>query len=189
MPCMTFAAKDFIQHCMEYKLKQIITWGSDSTCSVSNGSKFPGRLRVRFHPNPDCGEGFYHTINPDLWNWAGFSSKTRHFNLTIWAPIQYFSSDCIMTWSIRRLLSFSPSYTSQFQICNWTNIRWVPIENPRISLKIWCYSTAIQRILVGLQIWKRDMNEGLKLHNLHIHHVMIRSELKYLIGAKVEAKS
>jgi hypothetical protein len=28
------------------------------------------------------------------------------------------------------------------------------------------------------------VKERLKLHNLHIHHVMIRSELKYLIGAK-----
>jgi hypothetical protein len=29
------------------------------------------------------------------------------------------------------------------------------------------------------------VKEWLKLHNLHIDHVMIQSELKYLIGAKV----
>jgi hypothetical protein len=29
-----------------------------------------------------------------------------------------------------------------------------------------------------------EVKERKKLHNLHIHHVMIRSELKYLIGAK-----
>jgi len=32
--------------------------------SVSNGSKFPGRFRFRFHPNPDRGNGSYHTKNP-----------------------------------------------------------------------------------------------------------------------------
>jgi len=29
-----------------------------------------------------------------------------------------------------------------------------------------------------------EVNERLKLHNLCIHHVMLRSELRYLIGAK-----
>ena len=29
------------------------------------------------------------------------------------------------------------------------------------------------------------MKERIKLHNLHIDHVMIQSELKYLIGAKL----
>jgi len=178
MPYMTFVAKDLIQHCMEYKLKQIITWSSDSTSVVSNVFKFPGRFRVPVHPNPDRGNGFYHMKNPDHWNWASFISKTLHFNLTIWAPIHYLSSDRIMTWSIRRLFSFSPSFTSSLQICNWTNIRWVAIENPRMLLEILCYFTAIQPILVWSQIWKRDMKEGLKLHNLGIHHVMIWSELK-----------
>jgi hypothetical protein len=28
------------------------------------------------------------------------------------------------------------------------------------------------------------VQEQLKLHNIHIHHVMLRSELKYLLGAK-----
>jgi hypothetical protein len=31
----------------------------------------------------------------------------------------------------------------------------------------------------------REVEALIKLNNLHIHHVMIRSELKYLIGAKV----
>jgi hypothetical protein len=31
----------------------------------------------------------------------------------------------------------------------------------------------------------QDVKEGLKLDNLHTDHVMIRSELKYLIGAKI----
>jgi hypothetical protein len=40
------------------------------------------------------------------------------------------------------------------------------------------------RILVVLHIWKREVKEQLEVHNLHIHYVMIRSELKYLIQAK-----
>ena len=46
-------------------------------------------------------------------------------------------------------------------------------------------SIATQRILVGSQIWKREVKERLKLHNLLTDHVVIRSELKYLIGAKM----
>jgi len=40
------------------------------------------------------------------------------------------------------------------------------------------------RILVRSHIWMREAKEGLKLDNLRSDHVMIRSELKYLIGAK-----
>jgi len=65
--------------------------------SVSNGSKFPVRFRVRFHPKPDGGNGSYHTKNPAHWKWAGFPPKTWHFKFTILAPIKYLSSDRIMT--------------------------------------------------------------------------------------------
>jgi len=87
-------------------------------------------------------------------------------------------------WSIRRLCSFSRSFTSRFQICNPTNIRGVAIENPSISLKLCPNFTAPQRISVRSQIWILELNELVKLHNLHIHHVLIRSELKDLIAAK-----
>jgi len=100
--------------------------------------------------------------------------KTRHCKFTILAPIKYLSSDCIMTWSVRRLWSFSRSFTSRYQICDRTNIRWVAIENPPISRKISRYFTAIQRILVRLQILQREVKERLKLHNIRTDHVMIR---------------
>jgi len=111
--------------------------------------------------------------------------KTHHFKFTIVAPTKYFSSDCTMTWSVRTLCSFRRTFTSRCQICNRTNICWVAIENPRMSLRIWCYFTAIQRILIRSQIWKREVEECVKLHNLHIHHVMICWDLRYLIRAKV----
>jgi len=100
-------------------------------------------------------------------------------------PIKYVSSDRIVTWSVRRLCSSGRSVTYRFQICDPTNIRWVAIENPLISRKMCLYFTATQRISVGSQIWKWEMKQRLVLHILHTDHVMIRSELKYLIGAKV----
>ena len=39
-------------------------------------------------------------------------------------------------------------------------------------------------MLVGSQIWKWEVKERLKLHNLRIEHVVIRSELKYSIVAR-----
>jgi len=50
---------------------------------------------------------------------------------------------------------------------------------------IWRYFTQSQRILFWSQIWKRELEELLKLHNLHIDHVMTQSELRHLFGAKV----
>ena len=90
-----------------------------------------------------------------------------------------------MTWSVRRLCSSSRSFTSRFQICDPTNIRWVAIENPVISRKMCLYFTATQQISVGSQIWKLEVKEWLEMHNVRTDRVMIRSELKYLIGAKV----
>jgi hypothetical protein len=94
------------------------------------------------------------------------------------------SSDRIMTWSVCKLSSFSPSFTSCIQICDRTNKRGGAIENPRNSLKNRLYFAATQRISVRSPIWMGEIKEGLKLHNLRTDHVMIRSELIYLIGAK-----
>jgi len=189
--------------------KQILTWGSDSRClgeigklqsplppvwsvvsvnciniSISNGSKLPGRFTVRFHPNPDRGNGSYHTKTRTVGDGAVLPPKTWHLKLTILAPIKYLSSDRITTWSVRTLCSCSRSFSSRFQICDPTTICWVAIEIPLISLKIGHYFTTTQRISVGSQIWKWEVKERLKLHNLHTDHVVIQSGLKYLIGAK-----
>ena len=77
------------------------------------------------------------------------------------------------------------SFTSQFQIGDRTNIGQVAIENTRFSLETWPHFTVILRILVGSQIWKREVKERTKLHNLHIDHVTIRLELRYITGATV----
>ena len=137
-------------------------------------------------PEPNRCNGSYHTKTRTVAIGLVLPPKTRHFNITSLPPIKYLSSDRIVTWSICKLCSFMRSFTSRFRICVTTNIRWVTIENPRISFQIWCYFTAILRILVGSQIWKWEVKERIKLHNLRIDHVTIRSELRYLIGANVE---
>jgi len=113
------------------------------------------------------------------------SPKTRHLKFKMLAPSMYLSSDRTMTWSVCTLCSFGRSCASHCQICNRINIRWVAIENPRISQKIQWYFTAIQRILARCQIWKREVEELVKLHNIRINHVMIHWDLRYLIGVKV----
>jgi hypothetical protein len=54
-----------------------------------------------------------------------------------------------------------------------------------ISAKKNGFSMATQRILVASQICVREGKDGLKLHNLRTDHVTIRSQLRYLIGAKI----
>jgi len=110
--------------------------------------------------------------------------KTQHLKFIILAPIKYLSSDCIVTWSILRLCHFSRSFTILSQICDQINIRWVAIENLRISNEIWSYFTVIKLILVRSQIWQREVEELLMLHNLHIDHVMIQSKLRYITGGE-----
>jgi hypothetical protein len=45
--------------------------------------------------------------------------------------------------------------------------------------------TASQRIVIGSQIREWEVKEHLKLHVLRIYHIVIRSKLQYLIGAKL----
>ena len=158
--------------------------------------RFPSWVVLATGPNSRVGSGFGSTRNwtvatgltiqktRTVGNGAGLPPKTQHLKSTIFAPSKYLSSDRIMTWSVRKLPSFSPSCTSSIQICDRTNKRGVAMENPRYSLKNRLYFTVTQRISVRSQIWMREVKEGLKLHNLCMDHVMIRSELIYLIGAK-----
>ena len=90
-----------------------------------------------------------------------------------------------MTRSVCRVRGFSRSLTCHCEICDWTNIRCVNIKNPPIWPTILCYFTAIQLILVQSQIRQWEGIKRLKLPKLHIYHVLIRWELKYLFGASI----
>ena len=65
-----------------------------------------------------------HRVRGQVWTGPRF-----HFTVpTTLAPIKYLSFDCIMTWSIRKLFSFSRSSTSSIQICSPTDIRWMVVN-------------------------------------------------------------
>ena len=147
----------------------------------------PTRLHgsgLGLEPEPNRCNGFYHTKTRTVAIGPVLPPKARHFNLTTLPPIKKLSSDRIITWSICALCSFRRSFVSRNQIRDQTNVRGVTLENPPISGKMCPYFTATQRISVGSQIWMMEVKELVKLHNLHIHHLMIRSELKYLMAAK-----
>ena len=156
--------------------------------SLSDGSKLPGQFQVRFRSGTERCNRLYHMKTRTVAIGPVSSPKIQYFDITSLAPIRCLSSDHIVTWSIPKLCSFVRSFNSRFQICDPTNIRWVAIENAQCLLQIWPNFTAIQRILIGSQIRKREVKERTKLHNVHIDHVTIQSELRYLIGAKIEPK-
>jgi len=114
---------------------------------------------------PDCGSNF--TVSTPL------------------PPLKYMSTHRIVTWSLRGLWSSGRYLTSRFPICDPTDIRWVAVKKGHIFSEICGYSIATQRILVGSHIWDWEVKEWVDLHNLCTDHIMIRSELKYLIGGIV----
>ena len=89
-----------------------------------------------------------------------------------------------MTWSIRKLFSFSHSFIFCTEICNPTDIGWMVVTQSLNLRAIGWFSIATQRILVGLQLWKWEVEKRLKLHNLRIDRVVIQTEPKYSIGAR-----
>ena len=103
---------------------------------------------------------------------------------TTLAPIKYLSSDRIATWSIREMCRLMPYFISRSQICDRINIHWVAVKLSRKLRQNDRVFIATPWQLVRLQIGEREMKEGIKLHISCIDYVTIRSELKYLIGAR-----
>ena len=134
---------------------------------------------------PNCYHWSFHTNTRKIAIGPVLPSITRHWNSTAWALHKYLSSNHIVTLSVRRLCCSSCSSSSSSWICDPTIIRWVGNENPRISCNMNLNFSATQRVLVGSQIWMREVNEWVELRNLYTVHIMIQSELKYWIAEKV----
>ena len=64
------------------------------------------------------------------------------------ALIEYLSSHCIKTWSVRRLCISSCSFTSHCQICDQVNFRWVAVKKKPIFSENHGFSKRTQRIVV-----------------------------------------
>ena len=108
--------------------------------NVSNGSGLPG-LNPGKNQTKDPGAGQEPPSNPNRVSGTGLLSGPyinlwffgrvvpgQWFHFTVpptFAPIKYLSSDRTMTWSGRRLCSFSRPFTYRCEICDWTNIRWL----------------------------------------------------------------
>jgi len=150
----------------DQEVLRIETLKWETKCSDTEG-EFTRKLVLATSPNSRVGSGFGYSNNRTVATglitrkprpvgyWLVLSPKTRHFNITSLPQIKYWSSDCIMTWSVRRLCRSSRSFTSQSQICHMTNIRWVANENRLVSFRICPFFTATQWISVGSQIGKR----------------------------------
>jgi len=101
----------------------------DGVSSVSNGSVLPG-----FGPGWDRMDGpspgQEPPSNPTLFVLAGLLPGPQiHCTVPLTlTPNKYMSSDRIVTWSVHKLCSFSPSFTSRIQVCDRTDIRWVAVK-------------------------------------------------------------
>jgi len=124
-------------------------------------------------------------LNPDYF---GRVVPRSRFHITVpatFAPIENVSCDCIVTWSIRRLYRMNHCFTSRVQIGDPTNSHCVALKKRSILGETGGFLIATKRIVVGSKIWTWEVKQRLILHNLHIDEVTIRSELRYLIIAKV----
>jgi len=99
--------------------------------------------------------------------------------------IKCLRSQRTMTGWISRMCSFTRSSTSHFQICHRINIHSIAVKWHQMISRIYGWLIATERILVRSQIGQREVKERLKLHNVRPNHVLVWSELKYLIGAKI----
>jgi len=108
-----------------------------------------------------------------------------HFpdNTTL-APIQYFNSHRIATWSIHEMCRLMPYFISHSQIWDQVNMHWVALEISRISPQNDLVFIATQPLLIRLQLREWEMKEGIQLHMSRIDYVVIRWELQFLIGAR-----
>ena len=139
-------------------------------------------------PTWDHGNGFYHTTTGAIPIGPVLPPIIWHFNHTTLAGIENFCSDHIMTWSIHRLCCFSCSLTSHCGLSDPTNIRRVAIKNLWILFIIYPYFLATPWVSVTSPYQMLEVKLFVKLHNLHIYHVVIRSEFRYLLAAKLQPK-
>jgi len=149
---------------------------------VSNGSKLAVRSQVRVgtkletlqqviphqktkqHPIPRFFGWFHIFTNSELW-----------LQLSIWVLIvsQYdiYVKDAALDARSLAILQFA--------------IRSAYVESLRKWPNFGHYFTANQHIVIGSKIGQWEVKEHLKLRVLRIYHIVIKSELKYLIGGKV----
>jgi len=172
----------------------MISW--QAMTSISNSSGLPS---CSLCWNLNCGP---HSVLELRWNWTAQWRVVR--NLDCKQKCSCLAGRCIqlrLIFTNSELwlsLSISVLIVLKYNIyINYTGLDAVPTPVPQVSIwsifveslrkeaNLWCYFTATNGVLIRLQIAERGLKEYSKLHNLGIHHIVIQSDLKYLIGAKV----
>jgi len=97
------------------------------------------------------------------------------------ASIKYLSCDHITILYIRKRCSFTCSFTSHSPICDPITICWVALKNGFFLALFHSNSTNSNRIAY----WRMGGERACKTAILCIYTIVIWSQLKYLIGAKV----
>ena len=114
--------------------------------------------------NPRFFGRFHKFANSELW-----------LQLSIWVLIisQY---DIYLKDVVLHALSLPTLYFAIISI--FVELLWNNTNN-------WAFFAVTQRILTGSQNGDQEVKEYATLHLVHIYHIVIRSELRYLMGAKV----
>jgi hypothetical protein len=84
-------------------------------------------------------------------------------NSTVCKPvvgILYCGSDRMVTWSVCKMSNCGRSFTSQWQSRNPTDNRWVAFNQVQSVCEISEFSVATLWILVGSQVWIREIKSG-----------------------------
>jgi len=104
--------------------------GNPAAVRVFAGGSVQFRSSPGQKPEPRCLGGVVsRTRHSPVAFWPGWSRPTvpnTRFQ-PLWLQIKYLSYDCIVIWSVCRLCSFMPSFTSRSQICDPTNIRKIAV--------------------------------------------------------------
>ena len=136
--------------------------------------------RSGLEPNRKHCNGFYHMKNRDLLNqWLFgrfhiFTNSELWLQWSIWVLIvsqdDKYLRDAVLDALSPHILQFV--IQSLLVELLWNNVNY------------WVFFKVTQWILIGSQIEEWEVKKHLTLHLLHRYHIVIRSKLKSLFGAK-----
>jgi len=120
-------------------------------------------------PNWNRCSRFYHIKKLNCTEPVVFQPVPQFRKVRTLPPIKYLSCDLITIRYICQTCSFSSTFTSHSPIKNRIIIRWVTSKNSQFSALFHTNSTDSNWITN----WQWEVKERLKLHLLHICHIVI----------------
>ena len=98
---------------------------------------------------------------------------------------QEFGYSTYQKWCIQKRCITMPRLTSRCPNCNAINIRRAASQNERETSIFRTFSWALRWTFVALQIGGQEVSLRVVSHLFTIHHFLVRSMVKYLIGGDV----